>query len=103
MTPCTRSITSAKSNSAAALWNPNSLARAMYESILAERSSDLLGTQPVFRQSPPMRWRSISVTFAFTVAAMRAATKPPEPAPTTTMLVSKRRGFSNRRSAARAR
>ena len=70
---------------------------------MAERSSDLLGTQPVFRQSPPMRWRSMSVTFAFTVAAINAATKPPEPAPITTRLASKRLGLSNRRSTARAR
>ena len=102
MMRCTRSITSAKSNSALALLKPYSLARAMYESILAERSSDLLGTQPEFRQSPPMRCRSISVTFAFTVAAISAATRPPEPAPMTTRFVSKRFGFLNRRSTRRA-
>ena len=32
--------------------------------------SALDGTQPVLRQSPPMRCFSISVTLAFTAAAM---------------------------------
>ena len=40
------------------------------ESSLAERISAFDGTQPVFRQSPPMRCFSTSVTFAFTAAAM---------------------------------
>jgi hypothetical protein len=42
----------------------------MCESSFAERISALDGTQPVLRQSPPMRCFSISVTFAFTAAAM---------------------------------
>ena len=37
---------------------------------LAERISALLGTQPVFRQSPPILCFSISATFALTAAAM---------------------------------
>ena len=49
---------------------PNCLDRAMWLSSLAERSSALLGTQPVFRQSPPMRCFSISATFALVAAAM---------------------------------
>ncbi|MCY1558843.1 hypothetical protein D9M68_958150 [compost metagenome] len=37
---------------------------------LAERSSALDGTQPVFRQSPPICCFSIRLTLAFTAAAM---------------------------------
>ena len=48
-----------------------------------------------------MRPRSTRVTRAFTVAPMSAATSPPEPAPITTRLLSKRLGFSNRRSTRR--
>ncbi len=49
---------------------PNSGARRMWDSSLAERISALDGTQPVLRQSPPIRCFSISVTLAFTAAAM---------------------------------
>ncbi len=66
----TRSITSAKSKSAEAERMPNSFDRLTCERNLAERMSAFEGTQPVFRQSPPMRWRSTSVTFALTAAAM---------------------------------
>ena len=37
---------------------------------VAARIKALLGTQPVFRQSPPIRWASTSVTRALTAAAM---------------------------------
>ena len=37
---------------------------------VAARIKALLGTQPVLRQSPPMRWASTSVTRALTAAAM---------------------------------
>ncbi|KFB65953.1 MAG: hypothetical protein CAPSK01_004792 [Candidatus Accumulibacter vicinus] len=67
---CTRSITSAKSKLAFAEAMPNSRARAMCDSSLAERISAFDGTQPVLRQSPPMRCFSIRVTLAFTAAAM---------------------------------
>ncbi len=67
-TRATRSITSAKSNRAPASAMPNSFARATCDSSFAERSSALLGTQPVLRQSPPMRWRSTRATFAFVAA-----------------------------------
>jgi len=50
-----------------------------------------------------MRSLSTSVTFAFTAAAMYAATRPAEPAPITTRLRSKRRGFFQRRYTRRAR
>ncbi len=63
-------MTSAKSNSMVAVLKPNSLARFAWFRTLAERMSALLGTQPVFRQSPPMLYFSISATFAFTAAAM---------------------------------
>jgi len=36
----------------------------MWERSFAERIRALEGTQPVFRQSPPIRCLSISVTFA---------------------------------------
>ena len=45
------------------------VARAVREE-LAERISAFEGTQPVLRQSPPMRCFSTSVTLAFTAAAM---------------------------------
>jgi len=61
--------------------------------VLAERISALLGTQPKFRQSPPILWPSISVTLALTAAAMWAETRPPAPAPMTTRLRSNARGF----------
>jgi hypothetical protein len=42
----------------------------MCERNFAERISALEGTQPVLRQSPPILCFSISVTLAFTAAAM---------------------------------
>src|SRR5215472_9805822 len=50
---------------------------------LAARMSDLLGTQPVQVQSPPMRSFSIRRTRAPSFAANRAAMSPPAPAPIT--------------------
>ena len=44
------------------------------------------GTQPVFRQSPPILCFSIRATLAFTAAAMYADTRPPDPAPMTSRL-----------------
>ena len=49
---------------------PHSPLRLTCERSFAVRMSAFDGTQPVFRQSPPMRWRSMSVTLAFTAAAM---------------------------------
>ena len=43
------------------------------------------GTQPTFRQSPPIRWRSIRATRAPSPAAPLADTRPAVPAPITTM------------------
>ena len=70
ITRCTRSMTCAKSTVALADCTPYSLLRAICDSSLAERISALLGTQPVFRQSPPMRCFSISATFALVAAPM---------------------------------
>src|SRR6516165_7185763 len=50
----------------------------------AALSSALLGTQPVQVQSPPIRFVSTRATFAPSCAAIPAAVKPPEPAPTIT-------------------
>jgi hypothetical protein len=64
-------MTSAKEKSALEVRrNPNSSARAMCERNFAERISAFEGTQPVLRQSPPSLCFSISVTLAFTAAAM---------------------------------
>ena len=71
---------------------PNSFERRMCASSFAVRMRAFDGTQPVLRQSPPMRCFSTSVTFAFTAAAMYAVTSPAEPAPITTTLRSKRAG-----------
>src|SRR5688572_14007788 len=93
-TRCTRCMTSAKSNSAAAARSPNSRARRTWSSSLAERRIALLGTQPVFRQSPPISAFSISVTLALTAAAMYAVTRPAEPPPITIRLRSNDFGFA---------
>ena len=69
--------------------------------------SVLLGTQPVFRQSPPMRACSTSVTLARTVAAISEAINPADPAPMTIRFASNRfglamsHGFDSARVAAR--
>lgn len=50
----------------------------------AALSTPLEGTQPKFRQSPPMRFRSTSATRAPSAAPMATLTNPPVPAPITT-------------------
>jgi hypothetical protein len=70
ITRCTRSMTSAKSNSMVADLNPRSFALRACAMNFAERNKAFEGTQPVFRQSPPMRCFSTSVTLALTAAAM---------------------------------
>ncbi len=52
----------------------------------ADRITAFEGTQPVTRQSPPMKWRSTRATRAPRPAAPAAATSPAVPAPTTTRL-----------------
>ncbi len=58
----------------------------MCDSSFADRISAFDGTQPVFRQSPPILCFSINATFALVAAAMYADTSPAEPAPITTRL-----------------
>ncbi len=70
MTRCTRSITSRKAKSADAVRMPNSCARLTCDRNFAERISAFDGTQPKFRQSPPILCFSTRVTFALTAAAM---------------------------------
>ena len=65
---------------------PQSRACEIWASSFADRSSALLGTHPVLRQSPPRRCFSTSATLALVTAAMYDATSPAEPAPTTTTL-----------------
>ena len=89
-------MTSAKSNSAVALRIPYFEEFRICESTRAVLISALEGTQPVLRQSPPMRCFSISVTLARTVAAMYAETRPADPAPITTRLRSNRAGRGQR-------
>ena len=65
----------------------------MCESNFAERISAFDGTQPVFRQSPPILCFSTSVTLALIAEAIYAVTSPALPAPITTRLRSIRAGF----------
>ena len=51
-----------------------------------ERIRHFDGTQPTFRQSPPIRWRSTRATLAPSPAAPAAVTSPAVPAPSTTRL-----------------
>ncbi len=98
ITRCTRSMMSAKSNSALADLKPSSSARRTCARNLAERINALDGTQPRFRHSPPILFFSISVTLALTAAAIYDATRPADPAPMTTILRSKLSGFVKLRS-----
>ena len=70
MTSLTRPITAAKSTSGTPTLMPKLLAFSMSLTDLAARINALLGTQPVFKQSPPMLAFSTNITFALTVAAM---------------------------------
>ena len=90
-----RVMTSEKSNSACAVWIPNSALRFWCAMNFAVRISAFEGTQPVFRQSPPMLPFSTRATFALTAAAMYAATSPADPAPITTTLKSNFFGLGN--------
>ena len=49
---------------------PNSAERLACDKNLAERIKAFDGTQPVFKQSPPILCFSISVTFALTAVAI---------------------------------
>ena len=63
-------MTRAKSTSAVAFLKPNSSAFLICDRTRADLMKAFDGTQPVFRQSPPMRCFSTSVTLARTVAAI---------------------------------
>jgi hypothetical protein len=80
-----RRMAAAKSPLPEAAGPPNSrAARAASRQARAARITALEGTQPTFRQSPPIRCLSIRATFAPRPAAAIAATRPAGPAPTTT-------------------
>ena len=66
--------------------SPNSAPSRADAQTRAARIIPFEGTQPTFRQSPPIRCRSISATFAPMPAATAAVTSPAVPAPITTML-----------------
>src|SRR6185436_712909 len=66
---------------------------------LAAAISALDGTQPKFRQSPPMRSRSTRTTERPSCAAPAATTRPAEPPPTTQTSGSSRSAMSGTRLA----
>ena len=84
MIRCTRAMSALKLTFGSTSLKPNWLPCRRSNACRADRIRALLGTQPVFRQSPPILFFSINVTLALTVAAISAATKPPDPAPMTT-------------------
>ena len=54
--------------------------------VIGARMMPFEGTQPTFKQSPPIRCFSIKATLAPRLAAMTAVINPAVPAPITTML-----------------
>src|ERR1700727_801304 len=83
ITPCTCRCTADQSISGSGRRMPKRNApRAAVTACDAARSA-LLGTQPKFRQSPPMRSRSISVTRSPSWAATAVTDRPAAPAPMT--------------------
>src|SRR3954462_11488233 len=64
---------------------PNALACATVRARVAAAISDLDGTQPVLRPSPPIRPFSTSTTGTPKAAAAAATERPPEPPPITQM------------------
>ena len=85
--PAIRSITAGKSAPApSGTATPYADTSRAPASARADRSNALEGTQPVLRQSPPIRSRSINATFAPRPAAPAAIINPAVPAPITTML-----------------
>ena len=81
--PRTCFITAGKSTSTPCTVIPRSPACRAPAAAAAAASSDLDGTQPVQRQSPPVRSRSTSSTRAPIRAAVLAPTMPAVPPPTT--------------------
>ena len=83
----TRSITAPKSIvTPSGTFTPSAAASRSSPMTRAARITVFEGTQPVFRQSPPMRCRSTRATRAPSVAEAAAVTRPAVPAPTTTRL-----------------
>ena len=78
----TCSITASKSTDTESTWTPREAAARASPAACAAASSALLGTQPVHRQSPPVRSRSTRRVVAPNPAAVWAATRPAVPPPT---------------------
>ena len=70
MLRATCAITAGKSTGASLFARPKAAPCRAWCTCFAARSNALDGTQPVFRQSPPIASRSINVTLARTAAAM---------------------------------
>ena len=81
-----RSMTWPKSTCTAPVLMPSACSSRACCAAWATLSRALLGTQPLFRQSPPKRCFSTSATRAPKPAAPRAAIKPAGPPPMTTRL-----------------
>ena len=88
ITPWTWSCTALKSTSGACARRPSAPAWRWATAALALASRALDGTQPVFRQSPPIVPGSISTVRAPSSAAPAATERPAEPAPRMQMSVS---------------
>src|SRR5215471_15643469 len=71
--------------SASRVETPKTAASAIARARLPAAMSDLEGTHPVFRHSPPILPFSISTTGTPKAAAAAATDRPPEPAPMTQM------------------
>jgi hypothetical protein len=82
----TRSMTSSNEKSGTWSRSPQREAWAIVWAARAEAMRALLGTQPVFRQSPPMRCFSMSATRPPRPAVPAAVTRPAVPAPMTITL-----------------
>src|SRR5262245_53051185 len=79
--------------SASRVETPKTAASAMARARLPAAISDLEGTQPVLRHSPPILPRSMSTTGTPNAAAAAATERPPEPAPITQMSGARRSGM----------
>ena len=88
MTSATWRFTAAKSMAGAVPVTPMAGLPCAWRAAFAAASSAFDGTQPLFRQSPPMRPASNSTTRAPNCAAPAATLSPPDPPPMTQMSVS---------------
>src|SRR5262249_42860371 len=85
MTSCTCWWTLPKSMSGTPAATPKARASTTARACLAAAISDLEGTQPVLRHSPPILFFSTNTTDTPKAAAAAATERPPEPAPMTQM------------------